>query len=87
MDKTEIVKINATEILDSRGTPTVLCKVMLSGGDFGFASVPSGWTRIEQGNPRIPYFLSSSGFCFFARLIIFLDLASLSAVTVQVLII
>jgi enolase len=42
MDKTEIVKINATEILDSRGTPTVLCKVMLSGGDFGFASVPSG---------------------------------------------
>lgn len=42
MDKTEIIKINATEILDSRGTPTVLCKVMLSGGDFGFASVPSG---------------------------------------------
>lgn len=39
---TEISKISATEILDSRGNPTVLCKVTLSGGATGSASVPSG---------------------------------------------
>ncbi len=42
MPQTEIIKINATEILDSRGNPTVFCKVTLACGAFGTASVPSG---------------------------------------------
>ncbi len=42
MTQTEITKINAAEILDSRGNPTVFCKVTLAGGAFGTASVPSG---------------------------------------------
>ncbi|MBQ8402864.1 MAG: phosphopyruvate hydratase [Clostridia bacterium] len=42
MPQTEIIKINATEILDSRGNPTVFCKVTLASGAFGCASVPSG---------------------------------------------
>ncbi len=42
MPQTEIVKINAAEILDSRGTPTVFCKVSLACGACGTASVPSG---------------------------------------------
>ena len=39
---TEISKINAMEILDSRGNPTVSCKITLSCGAVGSASVPSG---------------------------------------------
>ena len=42
MLSTEISKVRATEILDSRGNPTVLCKVTLACGASGTASVPSG---------------------------------------------
>lgn len=37
-----IQKINAREILDSRGNPTVEAEVVLSTGEIGVASVPSG---------------------------------------------
>ncbi len=39
---TEIVRVTAREILDSRGKPTVEATVFLSGGAKGTASVPSG---------------------------------------------
>ena len=39
---TEIVDINAREILDSRGNPTVEVDVRLEDGSFGRAAVPSG---------------------------------------------
>jgi len=39
---TEIVEINARQILDSRGNPTLEAEVFLSGGDWGRAAVPSG---------------------------------------------
>lgn len=39
---TEIIDIQAREILDSRGTPTVEVDVMLEDGSFGRAAVPSG---------------------------------------------
>lgn len=42
MLETEIRKINAAEILDSRGNPTVFCKVTLACGAVGCSSVPSG---------------------------------------------
>ncbi|MBI5732238.1 MAG: phosphopyruvate hydratase [Candidatus Magasanikbacteria bacterium] len=38
----KIVKIEAREILDSRGNPTVSAKVFLSSGAIGAAAVPSG---------------------------------------------
>ena len=38
----EITKIRALEILDSRGNPTLMTKVMLSDGTIGIAKVPSG---------------------------------------------
>ena len=41
----EIKEINAMEILDSRGSPTVFTEVMLSDGSVGAASVPSGASR------------------------------------------
>ena len=37
-----ITKIHARQIMDSRGNPTIECDVILSGGAFGRASVPSG---------------------------------------------
>lgn len=37
-----IIDIHAREILDSRGTPTVEAEVVLQGGAFGRAAVPSG---------------------------------------------
>ena len=37
-----VSKVNAREILDSRGTPTVEARVELSDGSIGTASVPSG---------------------------------------------
>ncbi len=37
-----IKNIHARQIMDSRGNPTVECDVLLSGGAFGRASVPSG---------------------------------------------
>ncbi len=39
---TEIVDIHAREILDSRGNPTIEVEVLLSGGAYGRAAVPSG---------------------------------------------
>ncbi|MGF1601714.1 MAG: phosphopyruvate hydratase [Thermosynechococcaceae cyanobacterium] len=42
MQETEIVAIEAREILDSRGRPTVEAEVILSCGAYGLAQVPSG---------------------------------------------
>jgi enolase len=39
---TQIADIRAREILDSRGNPTVEAEVLLAGGGFGRAAVPSG---------------------------------------------
>src|SRR4026208_791569 len=39
---TVLSAINAREILDSRGTPTIEAEVQLAGGGFGRAAVPSG---------------------------------------------
>ena len=39
---TTIEFINAIEILDSRGNPTVEVEVVLADGSFGRAAVPSG---------------------------------------------
>jgi len=41
-DNTHIKEIRAREILDSRGNPTVEADVLLNGGAFGRAAVPSG---------------------------------------------
>jgi enolase len=38
----DITKIHALEILDSRGNPTLMTKVVLSNGTIGVAKVPSG---------------------------------------------
>ncbi len=45
---TEIVSINAREILDSRGNPTVEADVVLEGGVRGRAAVPSGASTGEH---------------------------------------
>ena len=45
---TEILSIQAREILDSRGNPTVEADVILSGGAMGRASVPSGASTGEH---------------------------------------
>lgn len=37
-----ISSVHAEEILDSRGTPTIACTVMLDDGSIGWAAVPSG---------------------------------------------
>ena len=42
MGENEIVSIRGREILDSRGNPTVEADVVLVGGAFGRAAVPSG---------------------------------------------
>ncbi len=42
MSKTSIKSVHAREILDSRGNPTIEADVLLSGGAFGRAAVPSG---------------------------------------------
>ena len=42
MNKPQIIKCCAREILDSRGTPTVEASVFLADGTVGMASVPSG---------------------------------------------
>ena len=42
MKKNQITRVTAREILDSRGNPTIECRVMLSDGSIGTASVPSG---------------------------------------------
>lgn len=40
--KTSIIEIKARHIFDSRGNPTICCKVTLADGSVGIASVPSG---------------------------------------------
>lgn len=47
-EMTEIVSIHAREILDSRGNPTVEADVLLAGGAFGRAAVPSGASTGEH---------------------------------------
>ena len=42
MCKTEIVKIDGFELLDSRSRPTVGARVTLKDGSVGFATAPSG---------------------------------------------
>jgi len=42
MDKMEIVNVEALEVLDSRGNPTVEVSVLLEDGSYGTAIVPSG---------------------------------------------
>ena len=42
MNKPQIVRASAREILDSRGNPTVEATVLLCDGTVGVASVPSG---------------------------------------------
>ena len=39
---TAIEAIQAREILDSRGRPTIEAEILLTGGAFGIAQVPSG---------------------------------------------
>jgi len=41
-DGTRVADVDACEVLDSRGRPTVWCEVALTGGAVGSASVPSG---------------------------------------------
>ncbi len=45
---TEIVDVNAREILDSRGNPTIEVEVVLASGDAGRAAVPSGASTGEH---------------------------------------
>ncbi len=45
---TNISKIHARQILDSRGNPTLECDVCLGGGGFGRAAVPSGASTGEN---------------------------------------
>ncbi len=48
MSKSEIVKIEGLEILDSRGNPTVMAWVELASGALGRACVPSGASTGER---------------------------------------
>src|SRR3954471_9224512 len=48
MSPTTIAKINAREILDSRGNPTIEVEVQLDGGAIGRAAVPSGASTGEH---------------------------------------
>src|SRR5215472_6419710 len=41
-DSTTIEAVNAREILDARGNPTIQVEVLLMGGAIGTAAVPSG---------------------------------------------
>ncbi len=45
IDRYEIVKVTARQVLDSRGNPTVECEVHTKGGGFGKAIVPSGKSK------------------------------------------
>lgn len=42
MSQTEIKKIHAREVIDSRGNPTIEAEVITAGGHFGHAIAPSG---------------------------------------------
>src|ERR1700704_3527267 len=48
MSPTSIARINAREILDSRGNPTIEVDVHLEGGAVGRAAVPSGASTGEH---------------------------------------
>jgi enolase len=55
----KIVSTLASEILDSRGNPTVFCKVVCENGDVGSAAVPSGAStgeheavELRDGDPK-----------------------------------
>jgi len=55
-----IADVNARQILDSRGNPTVEVDVLLEGGAFGRAAVPSGAStgrfeavELRDGDPRV----------------------------------
>ncbi len=61
----EIVKVEAREILDSRGCPTVEASVFLSDGTKGVASVPSGvsvgkYEAVERRDPDSPRYHGKS---------------------------
>src|SRR5262245_48900639 len=45
---TKIAKVHARQVLDSRGNPTVEADVLLDGGAFGRAAVPSGASTGEH---------------------------------------
>src|SRR5260370_26647984 len=45
---TEIVDVHASEILDSRGNPTLECEVTVASGAVGRAAVPSGASTGEH---------------------------------------
>ncbi|MFM9170785.1 MAG: phosphopyruvate hydratase, partial [Phycisphaerales bacterium] len=44
----DIVSVQARQVLDSRGNPTLECEVELSGGTGGRAMVPSGASTGEH---------------------------------------
>ncbi len=48
MSATEITRVEAWEVLDSRGNPTVACEVTLAGGARADAAVPSGASTGEH---------------------------------------
>jgi len=48
MSKTDIASVEALEIIDSRGNPTVRAEVVTSGGARGAAAVPSGASTGER---------------------------------------
>ena len=48
MSDTTITNITGREIIDSRGNPTVEVDVLLAGGGFGRAAVPSGASTGEH---------------------------------------
>src|SRR6201996_8871781 len=48
MSLTEIIKIHARQVIDSRGNPTVEAEVTLAGGAVGTAIVPSGASTGEH---------------------------------------
>lgn len=48
MDSTSILEIRGREVIDSRGNPTVEVDVLLEGGGFGRAAVPSGASTGEH---------------------------------------
>src|SRR6187551_3442974 len=48
MSKTNITKVYAREVIDSRGNPTVEAEVTLAGGAMGRAIVPSGASTGEH---------------------------------------
>lgn len=48
MSYTDIISVKGREIIDSRGNPTVEAEVLLSGGAFGRAGVPSGASTGEN---------------------------------------